>query len=287
MNHPTEDDIEQLLSGRSAAGAPEFADVVSVLRSGFGSHEIPAVGAALKEFVDPALLAEWQQTPVSTTVATAAPMRREPAIGRTRKKLATVGTFVGTFTGKILLGAALAAAAAGGAQALGVINLPGFDHHRPAPSDVVVPTTSTVPVDTVPATTVGTTIRPTKTDPTGPVDPTAVTSVSVIVPDRHDNVPVPSVQTTPGHDPSAPTPGTEPAEGGDGSGTNSGDGSSGADVGTPPAETGAGGGAGGAISPGTPESSAGTDERPTTAPSPSAGPDVSTTTTSTIAESGD
>lgn len=284
MNHPTEDDIEQLLSGRSAAGAPEFADVVSVLRSGFGSHEIPAVGAALKEFVDPALLAEWQQTPVSTTVAAAAPMRREPAIGRTRKKLATVGTFVGTFTGKILLGAALAAAAAGGAQALGVIDLPGFDHHRPAPSDVVVPTTSTVPVDTVPATTVGTTIRPTKTDPTGPVDPTAVTSVSVIVPDRHDNVPVPSVQTTPGHGPGAPTPGVEPSEGG--SGTDSGDGSSGGDVGTPPAEADAGGGAGGAISPEMRESSADTVETLMTAPSPSAGPEVSTTTTSTIAESG-
>lgn len=150
MSHstPTDETIDAVLSGQPVVGSAGLIELITVMRTAFIDDRLPEVGAALSEFVK----LESDPASVTTTGAGAAGLLHlvgTPSEGNpqpsdathasgARKRLSLVGTFVGTFTGKIILGAALAAAAAGGAQSLGVIHLPTFSPDKRPPT-VIIP----------------------------------------------------------------------------------------------------------------------------------------------------
>lgn len=111
-------DIEALIAGEPAAGAPsQLSELVGGLRSEFDTTPAARVGTALGEFIDIVDL---------TTTPTVAAASRPGGLGT--KAVAVFGAL----SLKVLLGAAVAAASVGGAQALGVIDVPGLPNRAPA-----------------------------------------------------------------------------------------------------------------------------------------------------------
>lgn len=145
MSRLSENVTEQLLCGVVTADSSEVAGVLVAIRSEFTVAQLPSVGAALSEFVDPAAIAASSSVSVSSASReplgslTDMSLRRVAAPRGRRRALSGIGAFAGTFLGKIVFGGAVALAVTGGGQALGVLHLPGVDHHRPDPVHVVHP----------------------------------------------------------------------------------------------------------------------------------------------------
>lgn len=130
-------DAEALIAGRRVEGAPPGLDaMLSTMRERAESGPSVPISAALSEFIidgNPSAIA-----------SDAAPLSSSPRRFRTRAKRAAA--VLAVVPAKILIGASMAAAAAvGGAQAFGVVDLPLLP--GPAPQ-VVIPT----PVEIVPPT---------------------------------------------------------------------------------------------------------------------------------------
>jgi hypothetical protein len=141
----SENVTEQLLCGVVTAESAGVAALLGAIRSEFAVTELPSVGAALSEFVDPGAIAASTSTPAFTQsreqMGSSADSRVCPVAapkGR-RRALSGVGAFAGTLVGKIVFGSAVALAVTGGGQALGVIHLPGTGHRHPNPVHVVHP----------------------------------------------------------------------------------------------------------------------------------------------------
>ncbi len=145
MSRLSENVTEQLVRGLVRSDSAEVAALLVAIRSEFAVAQLPSVGAALSEFVDPAAIAA--SSSVSACTVSRAPagsltdvsLRPVAATWGRRRVLAGIGAFVGTFGGKIVFGAAVALAVTGSGQALGVLHLPGVDHHRQNPVHVVHP----------------------------------------------------------------------------------------------------------------------------------------------------
>ena len=111
-------------------GDPGLDGFFDALRASFPASEIPPVGAALSEFVDPHLgLAPDTADVGSPADAAEIDLRREPvptlhSPARTRPMLTSITTFAGTLLGKLAIGTSVAVAAAGGAHATGVVDVP-------------------------------------------------------------------------------------------------------------------------------------------------------------------
>ena len=124
---------ERLLDGEILS--PEFAELAAMVddvRNMASSTPTPAVRGALAEYVG-----------LTQTESPATP----PAVDQPRRRsvFAEVLTFAGTVSGKLLLGGAVAAASVTGAQASGLVDLPGLPDNE---ATVVIADT---PVDEAPA----------------------------------------------------------------------------------------------------------------------------------------
>ncbi len=116
-------EIESIISGGSVTGAPDqLAEFVAELQAEFDLTPGVTPGLALADFISAPSLAAAESTAGSSTVTS----------------IFKKGTAVaGAVSFKILLGAAAAAAGVGGAQAAGVIDLPGLGSE---PTVVELPT---------------------------------------------------------------------------------------------------------------------------------------------------
>lgn len=145
MSRLSENVTEQLLCGVVTADSAEVAALLVLIRSEFAVIEMPSVGAALSEFVDPAAIAASSSTPALTEsrepMGSLADIGVYPVVAskRRRRALSGVGAFAGTLVGKIVFGSAVALAVTGGGHALGVIHLPGTGNRHPNPVHVVHP----------------------------------------------------------------------------------------------------------------------------------------------------
>ncbi len=145
MSRLSENATEQLLYGVVTADSAGFAALLGAIRTEFAVTELPSVGAALSEFVDPAAIAASPSTPAFTQsreqMGSLADIGGCPVMAskRRRRALSGVGAFAGTLVGKIVFGSAVALAVTGGGQALGVIHLPGTGQRHPNPVHVVHP----------------------------------------------------------------------------------------------------------------------------------------------------
>ena len=144
MSRFSENVTEQLLRGVVTSDSVEVGSLLVAIRSEFTVAQLPRVGAALSEFVDPAAIAAsssvsaWTVSCEPAGGLTDVSLRPVAAPRGRRRALAGIGAFVGTFGGKIVFGTAVALAVTGGGQALGVLHLPGVDHRHPDPVHVVV-----------------------------------------------------------------------------------------------------------------------------------------------------
>lgn len=162
MSRFSENLTEQLFCGVVTSDSVQVGSLLVAIRSEFTVAQLPRVGAALSEFVDPAAIAAsssvsaWTVSCEPASGLTDVSLRPVAAPRGRRRALAGIGAFVGTFGGKIVFGTAVALAVTGGGQALGVLHLPGVDHRYPDPVHVVVsspdrfdpatPTTGEVPI---------------------------------------------------------------------------------------------------------------------------------------------
>lgn len=157
-------DAEALFAGRSVAEVPqELSEILSHMREQATSGPAVPLSAAVSEFIVESVASV---TPIRTTASTPTSRRR-----RSRAKKAAAAFAI--VPAKMLVGATMAAAAAvGGAQALGVVDVPFL----PGPDPQVV---STVPVETVPETSVASSVpaATTVTSAPGSMD-TARTAIS-------------------------------------------------------------------------------------------------------------
>jgi hypothetical protein len=112
------------------------------LRHRYGNMNPPAVGAALAAFTGPSLADDKGDLPVTAT-GKASPTRRR------RRAKSVIAMLIGTTTGKIVLGTAVAAASAGIGQWSGVVDIPGLPDRR----EVVAPSIAKDDSDDSPATT--------------------------------------------------------------------------------------------------------------------------------------
>lgn len=94
------------------------------LRGRYGPRDLPEVGAPLAQLMDVGLVHEGDSMPSVTT-------RRTTMITK-------AAAFVGSLTGKLVLGTALAVASVGSAQAAGVVDLPVLPSPHKTPA-VVLP----------------------------------------------------------------------------------------------------------------------------------------------------
>jgi hypothetical protein len=136
--------IEELiddLTADTAAGAGAeslVTEFLRELRSRYATPGLPEVRAALSEFVD-VDLNDGRDLPTragSTSQGFAAhpsvlPAWETTATSRRIRVPAYIASFLGTLTGKIVLGTTVATASVGGAQAAGVIEIPTL----PSPDD--------------------------------------------------------------------------------------------------------------------------------------------------------
>jgi hypothetical protein len=169
MRRLSDSDAEALIAGDRVDGVPTALDaMLSTMRERAESVQGIPISGALSEFII--------KGDLSAIAAGAGTFRASPGrFGPTAKRAAAAFAIV---PAKILIGASIAAAAVGGAQAFGIVDVPLL----PDPGPQVV---TSVPVVTVPAetsdestTTVATTAtsvlpstQPTETDTTTPVRP--------------------------------------------------------------------------------------------------------------------
>ena len=244
MSRFSENVTEQLLRGVVTSDSVEVGSLLVAIRSEFTVAQLPRVGAALSEFVDPAAIAAsssvsaWTVSCEPAGGLTDVSLRPVAAPRRRRRALTGIGAFVGTLGGKIVFGTAVALAVTGGGQALGVLHLPGVDLSRPDPVHVVVsspdrldpatPTPGEVPITgnprTVESTLPGAGIEPTprhepgRGSPTTP-DPRAGTDAAIAAgtpPDAPNGLPTPPPagpgdSTTPAAIPAIPHDSANPA----------------------------------------------------------------------------
>jgi len=131
--------IEALLTGQ--AGDPVLTDALSAIRSSYLAGDLPPISSALIEFVDVSLIVDKGDLLVTAaskatgpvTQAAALPRRRDALKRRRKRMISAVSSFVGTVIGRTVVGATVAMAATGGAQAVGVINVPILPSAGPAP----------------------------------------------------------------------------------------------------------------------------------------------------------
>jgi hypothetical protein len=136
--------IEELiddLTADTAAGAGAetlVTEFLLELRSRYATPALPEVRAALSEFVDVGLgnRRDLPSTATSTSHEHAAhtlvqPVWETAATTRRFRVSSYIAGFLGTLTGKVVLGATVATASVGGAQATGVIDIPTL----PSPND--------------------------------------------------------------------------------------------------------------------------------------------------------
>ena len=144
MSRFNENATERLLCGVVTSDSVEVSSLLVAIRSELTVAQLPRVGAALSEFVDPAAIAgsssvsAWTIAHEPAGSSTDVSSRPVAAPKGRRRAFAGIGAFVGTFGGKIMLGTAVALAVTGGGQALGALRMPGVDHSRPDPVHVVV-----------------------------------------------------------------------------------------------------------------------------------------------------
>lgn len=130
-------DAEALMAGRPVAGAPsDLVDMLSTMRRRAETGPSVVASAALREFV---VDGNVSANPVA--VASAGSLRER---SRPRSRATRAAALLAVVPVKLLIGASMAAAAVGGAQAFGVVDLPLL----PRPTSPVV--TTTVPVEIVP-----------------------------------------------------------------------------------------------------------------------------------------
>lgn len=155
----SDSDAEALISGRPVEGVPsELGDMLSTMREQAASGPGVPISGALAEFI-------VESAPSVTPIGAASSMTSLRGSRRIAKKAAAGFAIV---PAKILIGATMAAAAVGGAQAFGIVDVPLL----PGPEPVVV---TTVPVEIVPPTTSAASARPTTTT----VAPSTTTVASV------------------------------------------------------------------------------------------------------------
>ncbi|MGH9261307.1 MAG: hypothetical protein ACRD08_15685, partial [Acidimicrobiales bacterium] len=136
--------IEELiddLTADTAAGAGAESLVTEFLlelRSRYATPALPEVRAALSEFVDVGLgnprdlpSTAWSTSHEHAAHTLAQPGWEATATTRRFRVSSYIASFLGTLTGKIVLGATVATASVGGAQATGVIDIPTL----PSPDD--------------------------------------------------------------------------------------------------------------------------------------------------------
>lgn len=143
----TPETAERLLDGEILS--PEFTDLAAMVndvRSMTSATPTPAVRGALAEYVGVGLTATESSAEPPAPVAVSADLDLTTADQpRRRTVFAEVLTFAGTVSGKLLLGGAVAVASVTGAQASGIVDLPGLSDE---PATVVV---TDNPIDEAPA----------------------------------------------------------------------------------------------------------------------------------------
>ncbi|MFA9566176.1 MAG: hypothetical protein ACERLM_15970 [Acidimicrobiales bacterium] len=144
---PSEAETERLLNGAVQAdstGASELADALDRIRSTYGAEDPPPVSPMLSEFVDGNLIAEKGDLLVTAgsnadgpaSQVAELPKRRDTLTNRRNNVLIKLSAFIGTLTGKILLGTTVAMAAVGGGQAVGVIDVVPTADSQPAAEEI-------------------------------------------------------------------------------------------------------------------------------------------------------
>lgn len=128
MAHPelSDEQLAALLdSGSDAPAGHPVADAIMRARRELGAEPVPTPGAALSEYLGvgrgtdpiPPSAADGDLFEVGAAVEPSP--RRIPV-------LASLSAFVGTITGKIVIGTTVAAASLSGAHAVGVVDIPGL-----------------------------------------------------------------------------------------------------------------------------------------------------------------
>ena len=142
----TPEAAERLLDGENLS--PEFTDLTAMVndvRTMTSAIPTPAVRGALAEYVGVGLTAAESAEPPAPAAVSADLDLTTADQPRRRTVFAEVLTFAGTVSGKLLLGGAVAVASVSGAQATGIVDLPGLPDKE---TTVVVADT---PVDEAPA----------------------------------------------------------------------------------------------------------------------------------------
>ncbi len=126
MTHPelSDEQLAALLEGRSAGidGHP-VADALGRAREQLAAEPVPTPGAALSEFLGVGRVTE--PIPRSTQAADVIDVTDEvDPTPRRIPVLTSITAFIGTLSGKVLVGTTVAAASIGGAHATGVVDIP-------------------------------------------------------------------------------------------------------------------------------------------------------------------
>ncbi len=158
-------DAEALIAGQPVAGVPpELSDMLSMMRDRVTTGPNVRLTGALCEFVEESVASV---TPIRTKASTAASPRT-----RSLARKAVAGFAI--VPAKIFIGATMAAAAVGGAQALGVVDVPML----PGSGSQVV---SSVPAETLPPR--SSNVSTTPVEKTVPVATDAVRHATAVVPE--------------------------------------------------------------------------------------------------------
>jgi hypothetical protein len=153
----SDDAIEALIAGESVVGTPESlsAFVASLRERGQGAPSVPMSGQLLELVADGAPFKAILADPILVSRSVSRSVTRRGRNGRLASKVAAVMALI---PAHLLVGATIAAAALGGAQAFGVVDLPLLpDPGRPvetmAPAELL-------PIDTRPIDSTVTTVTP-------------------------------------------------------------------------------------------------------------------------------
>lgn len=179
---PSDSDADAIIAGRPVEGVPpQLGEMVATMRRQATSGPSVPPSSALTEFI-------VERTPAVTPIGAGT---SKPGTGTTRPFAKKAAAALAIVPAKLFIGATMAAAAVGGAQALGVVDVPLL----PGPEPVVV---TSVPVETVAPTTasitttvVTTTVAPSSAAPADTPASTATTMIETTVPS------IPSAEVTP------------------------------------------------------------------------------------------